>query len=209
MLSPSRLAPLAVLLLTLSACGGEDGSEPGPDREPQDTSGQEVLVDSLDLTFHVPNGWVTFEASAPPSATDPVLRSVAERLEVKPAVFAERIASGAMMQLYSDQPAPQGLLDSATVIGLLIRELPDEAALENQLDELGAVEVDIRRADTAAGEALVVHYELGRTDAVTVYGEAAYLDVGREVAVITVSSVNQDRATELGRLVLDSVDVRS
>ena len=115
MLFTSRLVPLAVLLLTLAACGGDEDA--GADLEPKDTSGQQVLVDSLDLTFHVPDGWVTFEASSPPALSDPLLRDVAKRLEVKPAVFAERIATGAMMQLYGDQPAPHGLLDSAAVMG--------------------------------------------------------------------------------------------
>ena len=204
MLSTSRLVLCAALLLSLVACGDEPG-EPA-DAEPKVTSGLEVAVTALDISFRVPEGWVSFRSAVPPAAADPTLRDLAERMEVKPTKLAERISTGAMVQLYSDKRAKQGLVDSATVIGLLLQELPEEDALQNQLDQLGATKVSMSDAATAAGPALVVRYALERDAGMTVYGQVAYLDIGREVAVITVSSIDEERTEELGQLVLDSVD---
>ncbi|HSV37576.1 MAG TPA: hypothetical protein VLI04_02350 [Nocardioidaceae bacterium] len=203
-----RSAALAATLSLVAGCGSD--AEPQPkDLQPTDTSGQQVVVDSLGLTFHVPDGWVIFEASSPPEASDATVRALAKRLKVKATLLTTRIRSGAMVQLYSDQPAPRGLVDSATVIGLLIDELPNKEILRVQLEKAGGTEVQLSDAETAAGPAIVVSYQLTGHSSTVVFGQAAYVDVGRTVAVLTVSSTKAEQTATLGQLVLDSVDLDS
>jgi hypothetical protein len=238
MTSASRTRPhlgLAALLLTatvsLTACGGGDGSNPTADSAPttapisapttaptsdptsaatsdatdsgQPRSGTLVRVDAYDISYRVPKGWISVDGKDLLKPDNPVLKEVAEHMGVS----VDRLISsiGTHIQAYSvsDEGANAGLVDNVNALGVPASGVT-AAQLKVQLAGIGAKPGKVVHATTPAGHLTRLSYRW-TTNGITINGVSMAVDLGTSTVQVTVSAHDAATAASIADLVQSSL----
>jgi hypothetical protein len=198
-----------VLLVTLSACGGEDdetsdGTEsPGQTASARGTVEGEVAT-AAGLSFEIPEDWESVDPDDVADSTDGAegMDELADRLGLSAEEFQAQI-EGVDLYVFSTE-TNDGFRDNINVTSPG-GSLPDVDQLRDQLTAVGATVGEVVEFDTVAGTTLMADYTLSLPNG-TVAGTAVAVEVDSSTVVITVSTTDADLTEEVSDRILGSLD---
>jgi hypothetical protein len=168
------------------------------------TAGQVVEVTKYGLSYQVPKHWTSLDGSKALNPDSPILRTVAQRLNLTPrqvlASFKQSVAAMAV----TDQGARNGILDNINSVGTAVPSLDDDQ-IELQLATLGAKTRAIHHFTSPAGHGSRIAYGW-TTNGLHFHGEILTVDVGDAIVSITVTAHSTAAATSLADQVQASID---
>ena len=205
------LALLPLLLLPLSACGGDEGGddreELGVDVESTPAAGESVGTDLV--SFELPEDWAVLDQDQVGDKVgdedNPVVEDLADRMGLDPAALAQQMQS---VELFA--AAPGGAVDGFVTNVNVVEQasppggVPEGDALRPQLETFADEVGDIEPLEAGDLEGVRATYVL-ETGGQRVNGVQLYVEVDDQVSIITVSARDADDAEDVADTIEDSL----
>lgn len=209
------LALLPLLLLPLTACGGDgDGTDGGGDREElgidvesTPEAGEAVGTDLV--SFELPEDWAVLDQEQVGDQVgdedNPVVGDLAERMGMDPAALAQQMQA---VELFAAAPgdAVDGFVTNVNVVEQASPPggVPEGDGMRPQLETFADEVGEIDPLDAGDLEGVRATYVL-ETGGQRVNGVQLYVEVDDEVSIITVSASDADDAAEVADTIEDSL----
>lgn len=207
------LALLPLLLLPLSACGGDDGGsgddrqELGVDVESTPEAGESVGTDLV--SFELPEDWAVLDQDQVGEKVgdedNPVVEDLADRMGLDPAALAQQMQA---VELFA--AAPGGAVDGFVTNVNVVEQasppggVPEGDGLRPQLETFADEVGDIEPLEAGDLEGVRATYVL-ETGGQRVNGVQLYVEVDDQVSIITVSARDADDAEDVADTIEDSL----
>ena len=157
------------------------------------------------ISYRVPKGWASLDGSKALSPDNPILRSVAQRLNMTPRqVVLASFQQSVQAMAVTDQGAWNGILDNINSVGTTVPSLNDDQ-IKLQLATLGAKTRAVHHFTSPAGHGSRIAYEW-TTNGLHFHGEVLAVDVGDSIVSITVTAHSAAAAPTLADQVQASID---
>lgn len=177
--------------------------------EPEETEAPEVdgeQVSAAGVTFVVPRGWQTVDASdvAEESGGSEASADMAERLGMTPEQFAQVMANVDLYAVSGDGPV-DGFMDNINVISEEGVQVGDPELVEQQLQAIDADVESVETVETSVGEGVLAIYQLS-SGGQTFSGQGLQVATGDGAVTITVSAGQPDNASDIMAMVMATLE---
>ncbi|MFC5177689.1 hypothetical protein [Nocardioides taihuensis] len=208
-MSRTLAAAAATFLLLLTGCSSDSGDsadagDPSGSGGSTSASADVHQVSGAGLTFEVPDSLQEVDADkvADDTADDETVADVAEQMGMSTDQFNQYMKQVDLFLF--DSESTGGFSTNVNVIPFPV-PLPENSALQQQLEQVGATIVDTGETTTDAGDVTTISYSLDMAGQ-SVEGQGIFVDLGDSSASITVSSSDRDTADEIADGIVASLD---